>query len=67
MRLGRLPLIGHALAFHADSAGFLLGIARERETWPVFASAAPKRFSSPTLMGCAAYWWTGQPTSGKAA
>ena len=30
MRLGRLPLIGHALAFHADSAGFLLGIAREQ-------------------------------------
>lgn len=30
MRLGRLPLIGHALAFHADSTGFLLGIAGEQ-------------------------------------
>ena len=30
MRLGRLPLVGHALAFHADSTGFLLRIAREQ-------------------------------------
>lgn len=30
MRLGRLPLAGHFLAFHADSTGFLLRIAREQ-------------------------------------
>lgn len=30
MRVGRLPLVGHALAFHADSTGFLLRIAREQ-------------------------------------
>ena len=30
MRLGPLPLVGHALAFHADSTGFLLRIAGEQ-------------------------------------
>jgi len=30
MRLGRLPLVGHALEFHADSTGFLLRIAGEQ-------------------------------------